>query len=167
MTTIPHFWFYIALLIAVLIVLFIAECVRAFRVDSTDFDRGRRKFNAGILLVIVLAMSYGAYALEMHRQHLLSLITPYPGARYAPERESLSERERWVYVTQDKADNIVDFYKYDATIAKYELVVDQQATTSRLLFSRNDNQLFLTITREGDKHVLYYSEKGDRLLIAR
>lgn len=167
MTTIPQFWFYSALLIGVLLVLFVMECVRACRAEATDFDRGRRWFNASILFIIGIATLYGTYVLEMHRTHLQSLITLYPGARYAPERESLSGSEQWVYVTKDPTDAIVDFYQHDSVRPPYALIVDKGTTTSRLLFSREEGKLFLTIAREGDIYIMYYSAEGDSVSVTR
>jgi hypothetical protein len=159
MMTIPQFWFYAAFGVAVLICLLGVECMRASRA-IIPFDRGRHWFNVSILCALVLGAMYFTYALELHRKHLDLLITPYPSARYAPERESFPKTEKWVYVSRDSADAIITFYQQESARASFALVVNKGTTTSRLLFSRNEEQLFLTIENEGDVRVLYYSREG-------
>jgi hypothetical protein len=167
MTTIPQFWYYAALLIALLLFLLGIEFRHAFRTVIPDRDRGMRWFNVVILLIMVLAAYYGTYLLELHRKRLLSLIPAYPSARYAPERESFSGSEKWVYVSGEQADTIIAFYQQESTRVPYTLLVDKSMTTSRLLFSRDGEQLFLTITSEGDKQILYYSRDGEVRRVAR
>lgn len=164
---IPQFWFYSAVFIAILVFLLGAELVRSRRVLITDFDRTRARFNAGILFILILATIYLTYMIEMHRKHLDVLIAPFPSARYAPERESLTSSERWVYVTHQQTDEIVAFYRQYSSGAGYTLVVDSGTTTSRLLFSRDGKQIFLTIENENDTRVLYYSEDGNARIVVR
>jgi hypothetical protein len=116
---------------------------------------------------MVLAAYYGTYALELHRKRLLSLIPAYPSARYAPERESFSGSEKWVYVSREQADSIILFYQQESTRVPYTLLIDKSTTTYRLLFSRDGKQLFLTITSEGDRRILYYSQDGEVRRVSR
>jgi hypothetical protein len=167
MTTFPQFWFYAALLIAFLLFLLGAECLHALRRATPDFDRGIRWFNVTVLLFLVFGTIYFAYMIELHRKRLDLLITSYPSSRYAPERESFSVIERWVYMTQDQMPMIVTFYQQEAARAGYTVVTDEGATTSRLLFSRQGKQLFLTIENKETKRILYYSEEGDVRIVSR
>jgi hypothetical protein len=168
MTTIPQFWCYAALLIALLLFLLGIEFRHAFRhTVIPDRDRGMRWFNVVVLFIMVLATYYGTYALELHRKRLLLLIPAYPSARYAPERESFSGSEKWVYVSGEHMDAIVNFYQEVSTRVPYTLLLDKGTTTSRLLFSRDGEQLFLTIASEGDKQILYYSRDGEVRRVTR
>lgn len=157
--TIPQFWFYSALGIAALLFLLGVECLRASRATA-PFDRGGHWFNVSILSAVVLVAIYFTYTLELHRKHLELLITSYPSARYAPERESFPKTENWVYVSRDSVDAIIAFYEQESVRASFALVVNKGSTTSRLLFSRNEKQLFLTIENEGNVRILYYSKDG-------
>ena len=160
MTTIPQFWFYSAALIALLLVLLVAQFFRPSRNAVPPTDTGIRWFNALILLMMVLGVLYLTCALELHRKRLSALIDPYPSARYAPERESFTGNERWIYVTPDHAENIIAFYQQASLRSGYALLIDKGTTTTRLLFSRAGKQIFLTIENENDTRVLYYSQDG-------
>lgn len=160
MTTLPQFWFYAAVVIAPLLFLLGAEFVHATRKDNLDGDRGVRWFNVFILFIMVIGVIFLTYRLELHRKQLLLLITEYPSARYAPEREPFGSVDQWIYVSHDTMDAIVLFYQEESVRVGYTLIPNKGTTTSRFLFTRDEEQLFLTIEDEGNVRALYYSKDG-------
>lgn len=167
MTTLPQFWFFSAALIIFLLILLGAQFFRSSRKTPLDADGGIRWFNALVLLSMVLGVIYLTYELELHRKRLYVLIDPYPSARYAPERESLTGNERWVYVTPDDVENIIMFYQQALLRSGHTLIIDKGTTTARLLFSRAGKHLFLAIENEDDTRVLYYLEDGSARIVAQ
>lgn len=156
----PYFWIFSALCIALLLYLLQSEFSQATHVDTSEFDRGVRWFNVSVLLALVVIVGYITYQLEVHRQTLDRLVTLYPSARYAPERESFGEREKWVYVSREEADAIITFYQKESVLNDYGLVTNKSGATTRLLFTQGGEQFFLTIVDEGRFRVLYYSKEG-------
>ena len=153
-------WVVSVVLIAVCLLLALREWIEGRDLPVANPERGIAFFHAGLLVGLSLLVGYGTMMLFRHAEALSSYIPPYPGARYAPEREALSELAQWIFVTEDQPDQIVANYETYARDLGYTLNHDRASTTDRLYFERDDARIFLTVENEGAVRVLYYSIAG-------
>lgn len=137
-----------------------------------DPERGMAIFNLSVLFVAIAAILLGVRFLQAHEQVLEGEIPVYARARYAPEREVIREgvfSKTWIYVSPDTADTIVKNYQTLMQAGTIAVVIDASiaASPKLLLESKNNNNIFLTIEKEENRSVLYYSEEGEVRTVSR
>ena len=159
-------WLPISALLLLLVVVAIREMVLSRSFLRGDPERGMAVFNICVLLVAIIAVSFGVRFLHAHEQVIEARIPIYTHARYAPERELFRDGDfsnTWIYVSDDEADAIVDYYNSLAQAGTIKIIIDSSKKRSPklLLELGNKKNIFLTIEKEENRSVLYYSEEGE------
>lgn len=154
------FWIAISAIACLFFLVSLREIILLISVPKGHPDRGFFWFNAVFLLVAVAGVIYGGAYLDAGRRGFESLLSPYPHARYAYERNGVIHGTTWVYVTNDDGALVRAFYRDLAEREHLELVVDD-ADHSRLSFTLPSGRLFLTIKNEDGSNVLYFSREGE------
>ncbi len=157
-------WVVVSFLLAFFFMLFVREffVIRGFH--KGDPERGLAWFNVCVLFVALALIVVGGHILYRHERLLEDNFHIYPSARYAPEREILTPNRlgnTWIYVTLEPREAIAEYYQTFAKANDYTFIRDESASSTRLLFTKQDQKLFLTIKREEEVSVLYYSRDGD------
>lgn len=159
MSTINLFWGCVSLVVALIVLLALRELVYFIRLPRAHPDRGPYGFNGIILLIASVAVFWAGAYIDGGRSVVESLVSPYPGARYAFEQSEILHRTSLVYETKDPASAVVAFYRDEAKRSGIQLVVDE-SSEERLSFLLPSGNLFLTLKERGGMTVLYYSREG-------
>lgn len=159
-------WLPISALLFLLVVVAARETFLSRSFLRGDPERGMAVFNVCVLLLAFIAVVWGARFLRAHEQVIEARIPIYTHARYAPEREIFREGDfnnTWIYVSSDSADAIVDHYNSLARAGNIKIIIDTSKSGSPKLLFELDNKknIFLTIEKEENRSVLYYSEEGE------
>lgn len=162
----PQFWIYGGALLLFLLLIVGREIFHVWQSRYHALHRVPHLFNISILLLLILATSYGMQRLEAHRKRFETTFLPYPMSHYKAERQSFQFGDDWVYATDDTPETIIAFYKREAANGRYTLTVNNATSTARLLFQQDGEEFFLTIVSEGDERVLYYGKDGSIKRIA-
>lgn len=159
-------WLPVSVLIILLGIVALRELFLSRSFLPGDPERGMALFNLCVLFVSVTGMLYGVHFLYAHEQALEAEIPIYAHARYAPEREVFRDgvfSKTWIYVSLDSADSIVKHYNALSQSGTEKIIIDtSKEGSSKLMFqSVNKKNIFLTIEKEDNISVLYYSEEGE------
>jgi hypothetical protein len=152
-------WVAFTVLALLLVSLFLREILIARRMPEVHPERRMAYFNACVLALLLVAVLYGERVLVVHDAELTASFPRYPTARFAPERQLLGEGD-WVYVTSDAPANVVDFYVHDAGKSDYRVIAPSGTSSEHVFLSSPQRELFLTVRREGDLTVLYFTASG-------
>ena len=158
MNEISTFWLIIYGLALTFFLASLREARLLSRMHHTHPERGLYWFNMFFLLLASGTTLLGGLYLDTGRAGLESLVTPYPGARYAHEQNSLIHGNTWVYVSIESREVIHSYYKAYAVRNGLSLVSD--ATEERIAFHLPSGDLFLTLSQVNGKTVLYFSREG-------
>ena len=153
-------WVLGVLIAAVLLFLAVREFLLARRYPHNLPERGMGFFHGFILLGFFVFVLYGMGLLYAHEQKLELIISVFPSARYAPEREAFEDEGTWVFVSSASSETIRSYYVELADQLGYRLAMNVDGATQRLLLSRERDNIFLTIEDRDNVRVLYYSEEG-------
>lgn len=123
-------------------------------------------FNALVLCAFCVAGIFGLYALRAHVAHLRTLVEIYPTARFAPERELLSAHDEWVFVTKDSPNEIEQFYRKSASSTGVRFERDTHASIERLLLQKGEQKIFITLERENQQTLIFFSEEGEMRVVS-
>ncbi len=159
-------WLPVTALICLLTLVGVRELFLSRSFLPGDPERGMEIFNICMLFIAIVGMLYGVGFLRAHQRAIEAEISVYAHARYAPEREIFRDgvfSKTWIYISFDSADNIVEHYKALSQQSGVSIIIDTSTQGSpKLMFqSVNKKNIFLTIEKEDDKSVLYYSEAGE------
>lgn len=159
-------WLPVSALICLLCVVFIREVFLSRSFAHGDPERGMAVFNLCVLFVAIAAMLIGVRFLSAHEQVLKRQIPVYAHARYAPEREVFREgvfNKTWIYISPDQPNAIVKNYQELMQSGAITVIIDASKSGSPklLLESKNRQNIFLTIEKENNRSVLYYSVEGE------
>jgi hypothetical protein len=159
MTHVAYYWVFVGVLVLVIFFVSLREALSLLSLPKGHPDRGGCWFNSLFLLLFAGAVLSGATYLDLHRVLLEQLLSPYPQARYAYERNGVAHGTTWVYVTKDTKDAVRNFYYREAKEKHFSIIADD-SSPERISLVLPSGMLFLTIKQEGGKIVLYYSRDG-------
>lgn len=158
-------WLPVTVLLALLLLLFVREFVLARNYMPGDPERGMSLFNLWVIFFTIVCVVFGTRHLFVHERTFEHMLPPYPHARYAPEREVFhggAFDSQWIYVSSDELDAIINFYRSTSDKNKIKMITDISATSSpKIMFTDGKKNIFLTIEREKNTSVLFYSEEGE------
>lgn len=159
-------WLPVSVFIFLLCIVALRELFLSRSFLPGDPERGMALFNLCVLFTAISGVLYGVHFLRAHELVLEAEIPVYAHARYAPEREVFRDgvfSKTWIYVSLDSADTIVLDYKALSQGGATKIIIDtSRAGSPKLMFqSANKKNIFLTIEKEDNVSVLYYSEEGE------
>ena len=154
-------WSITVVFISILFLLIIREVGIALHAPSSHPERKMALFNSFILLLFFIASLYGVRILMLHDAQFATLFLRYPNSRYAPEREFFSKTGDWVYTTKDDIDTVVNFYHRESKNKGFQTTLDNTSGNPRFLLAKEGNNIFLTIVKEKNSTILYFSQKGE------
>lgn len=164
MNSVIIFWFLIALIAGILLLLAIREARLVWRVPVGHPERGYYWFNMFFLIAASCAVVWGGNYLDSGRQELESLISSPPGSRYAIERNSVLHATSWVYTTNQGGEYIRNFYREYAREHGIGFIEDDHDGV-RMSFGLPSGNLYLTLHQEGKETVLYFSREGEAIVV--
>lgn len=154
-------WVVMLLPLLVLAVLLLREVLLFFRISPHHPERKISIFNSIFLLLFLLSGIYGMHFLKLRDAQFRDAFPLYPSARYAPERELFDERSDRIYVTHDDVGAVTNFYTEATERMGYRVTLDNSAALSgRLMLEKEGVTMFVTMTKERDVTVIYFSESG-------
>lgn len=154
--------------LVILLLLSMRELLIAIRIPRGHLERNMAVFNCIILLLFFLAGVYGVRLFVMRDAAFAAVFPRYPNARYAPEREIFREGGERIYVTGNSPAEVVRYYDTQATSSGYHVTLDDNAeVTGRLIVERGEKRMFLTVQKEGNTTVLYFSGEGEMKTVTR
>lgn len=154
-------WIVLVLIPFVFMLLALREVLILLSFPPHHPERKIAVFNAVILVTFCVGGVYGLRILRAQVEHLSALVEIYPSARFAPERELLSKKNEWVFVTKDQLSQIEQFYQRSASSTGAFLERDTRGGTERLLLHKGEKNMFITLQRVNDITLIFFSEEGE------
>ena len=163
MSNLDTLWVFTGFFFLILVGISIRELLLLLRIPPRHPDRGIYWFNFLFLLVAAGAVLYTGYYIDQSRQTLEQMIAVPPSAHYAIERNRLLHDTTWVYVTETTEESVRNFYRTSAEANHITFIEDG----ARMSFTLPSGNIFLTLARENNKTILYFSREGEMKSVIR
>lgn len=153
------FWPFVYSVSAILVILFLRELSLLSRLKKNDPQRGLYWFNTIVLAAGTAFILSVALYLDGRKILIESVITPFPGAHFAPHH-SIVSGDVFIYTTTSPIDEIESFYRAIAAEHMLPIFVERKAGVVAIAIGESP-RVFLTVLDRGRHRELHYSFNGE------
>ncbi len=160
MINISAYWITVAIILFLLFVLFAREVYQLSCLPRAHRERPLLMFNAGCLMVFLIAFVVVAGMVDGRRVLLEAELPPYPFARYAHEYSGLSDAGTQVYVTRHHPTWVWAHYQTISREEQYAFEMDDASQVMRI--TTRQGVRFIAVTPMADHVRIHITKEGIR-----